>query len=47
MGIGAYESMQYIQELGGRMQVDSTPGSGTRVTVLLPLHAAAAGGSAS
>ena len=25
MGIGAYESFQYVQELGGRVQVDSTP----------------------
>ena len=28
MGIGAYESFQYVQELGGRIQVDSTPGVG-------------------
>ncbi len=28
MGIGAYESLQYVQELGGRVQVDSTPGVG-------------------
>lgn len=37
MGIGAYESFQYVQELGGRVLVDSTPGSGTRVRILLPL----------
>lgn len=37
MGIGAYESAQYIRELGGEMQVDSEPGQGTRITVLLPL----------
>ena len=37
MGIGAYESFQYVQELGGRVQVDSTPGAGTRVRLLLPL----------
>lgn len=37
MGIGAYESAQYIRELGGEMQVDSKPGQGTRITVLLPL----------
>ena len=41
MGIGAYESFQYVQELGGRVQVDSTPGVGTRVTLLLPLFEAA------
>jgi putative PEP-CTERM system histidine kinase len=37
MGIGAYESMQYVRELGGRMSVDSAPGAGTRVTLRLPL----------
>ncbi len=37
MGIGAYESMQYVRELGGRVAVDSTPGAGTRVTLWLPL----------
>ena len=37
MGIGAYESFQYVQELGGKILVDSEVGSGTRVTLLLPL----------
>jgi len=37
MGIGAYESAQYIRELGGEMLVDSEPGQGTRITALLPL----------
>ena len=37
MGIGAYESFQYVHELGGQVQVDSTPGVGTRVRLLLPL----------
>ncbi|MDR0776716.1 MAG: PEP-CTERM system histidine kinase PrsK [Azonexus sp.] len=37
MGIGAYESAQYIRELGGEMLVASEPGQGTRITVLLPL----------
>lgn len=37
MGIGAYESAQYIRELGGEMNVDSAPGQGTRITVILPL----------
>ena len=37
MGIGAYESAQYIRELGGEMLVDSEPGRGTRITVALPL----------
>lgn len=37
MGIGSYESAQYIRELGGSIEVHSTPGQGTRVSVLLPL----------
>jgi signal transduction histidine kinase len=37
MGIGTYESLQYIQELGGKMTVDSQEGEGTLVTLLLPL----------
>lgn len=37
MGIGAYESAQYISELGGEMQVDSEQDKGTRITVTLPL----------
>lgn len=37
MGIGTYESFQYIRELGGSVTVDSTPGQGTRIAVLLPL----------
>jgi putative PEP-CTERM system histidine kinase len=37
MGIGAYESFQYIRELGGKVDVESAVGAGTRVTLLLPL----------
>lgn len=37
MGIGAYESFQYVQELGGKILVDSEVGTGTRVKMLLPL----------
>jgi putative PEP-CTERM system histidine kinase len=37
MGIGAYESRQYIQEIGGSLAVDSEPGRGTVITVRLPL----------
>jgi signal transduction histidine kinase len=43
MGIGAYESFQYVQELGGRVQVDSTPGAGTQVRLLLPCFESPAG----
>jgi putative PEP-CTERM system histidine kinase len=35
MGIGVYESSQYVASVGGRLVVDSTPGKGTRVRVLL------------
>ncbi len=37
MGIGAYESFQYVQELGGKITVQSQLDHGTIVTVLLPL----------
>lgn len=37
MGIGAYESFHYVQELGGRIEVDSEPGQGTTVQIFLPL----------
>jgi putative PEP-CTERM system histidine kinase len=37
MGIGVYESFQYVQELGGKVTVDSEEGAGTVVTLLLPL----------
>jgi putative PEP-CTERM system histidine kinase len=37
MGIGAYESFQYIRELGGEISVDSELNEGTRIVVLLPL----------
>jgi len=37
MGIGSYESFQYIRELGGSVDVKSAPGQGTLMTLLLPL----------
>ena len=37
MGIGAFESFQYVQELGGKITVDSQVNHGTIVTMLLPL----------
>ena len=37
MGIGTYESLQYVQELGGKLSVDSHVGKGTVVSLLLPL----------
>ncbi|HKO87472.1 MAG TPA: XrtA/PEP-CTERM system histidine kinase PrsK [Burkholderiales bacterium] len=36
MGIGAYESAQYLQGIGARLQVQSVPGQGTRIQVYLP-----------
>jgi putative PEP-CTERM system histidine kinase len=36
MGIGAYESYQYVTGLGGRIEVESCPNGGTRVRVFLP-----------
>ena len=38
MGIGVYESSQYVASVGGRLSVDSAPGRGTRVRVVLPLQ---------
>ncbi|MBL8394715.1 MAG: PEP-CTERM system histidine kinase PrsK [Candidatus Accumulibacter sp.] len=40
MGIGAYESFQYVHELGGKLSVDSAVDVGTQVSLLLPLFEA-------
>ena len=37
MGIGAYESREFITSIGGRMEVSSTPGVGTRFLIYLPV----------
>ena len=37
MGIGMHESLQYVRELGGGIDVQSRPGEGTCFTVRLPL----------
>lgn len=42
MGIGAHESYQYVQELGGKISVQSELNRGTIVTLLLPLFHAQA-----
>jgi len=36
MGIGVYESAQYVAALGGQIHIDSTEKAGTRVRVVLP-----------
>ena len=41
MGIGAYESQQYVTSLGGRIEVHSESGVGTKVRVVLPALRAA------
>ena len=37
MGIGAFESREYIKQLGGQLTVTSTPGHGSSFTVRLPV----------
>ncbi|MDP1644302.1 MAG: PEP-CTERM system histidine kinase PrsK [Thiobacillus sp.] len=37
MGIGAYECRETLRALGGTIEVDSTPGNGTRFRLSLPL----------
>jgi len=38
MGIGAFEAAQYTKDMGGRIEVDSRPGAGTRFRLMLPLE---------
>jgi putative PEP-CTERM system histidine kinase len=38
MGIGVFESREYINELGGRLEVISKPALGTTFKVVLPLY---------
>jgi signal transduction histidine kinase len=39
MGIGAYECREYIRSLYGTIQVESEPGKGTTVHIILPAQA--------
>ncbi len=39
MGIGTFESHEYVRELGGSIEVDSREGSGTTFRIRLPLAA--------
>jgi putative PEP-CTERM system histidine kinase len=43
-GIGAYESREFVRELGGNLDVMSAPGKGTTVRIRLPAIAARAQG---
>ena len=36
MGIGVFETRQYLEEIGGTLRYDSEVGVGTRVTIELP-----------
>ena len=47
MGIGAYESFQYVHELGGKISVESAVDVGTQVSLLLPLFEMGEGMSSS
>jgi signal transduction histidine kinase len=38
MGVGAYECKEYVNSLGGEIQIESEPGRGTRMHVILPLQ---------
>jgi putative PEP-CTERM system histidine kinase len=40
-GIGAFEARELIRTMGGRLEVESRPGLGTRFTIHLPLSIAA------
>lgn len=40
MGIGAYESREYVRALGGDLTVQSTPGKGSRFCFIFPLATA-------
>jgi signal transduction histidine kinase len=38
MGIGVFEVAQYAKDMGGRVEVDSRPGAGTRFRLMFPLQ---------
>ena len=37
MGIGAYQAREYVRMLGGEVEVQSSPGSGTQFSISLPV----------
>ncbi|MEO8019982.1 MAG: XrtA/PEP-CTERM system histidine kinase PrsK [Pseudomonadota bacterium] len=42
MGIGAYQVREYVQSVGGHVEVQSSPGDGTAFSIILPLAKAPA-----
>ncbi|HEU0225982.1 MAG TPA: XrtA/PEP-CTERM system histidine kinase PrsK [Steroidobacteraceae bacterium] len=49
MGIGAYQAREYVRSVGGWLEIESRPGQGTLLRIVLPLatpEAAAAPGAA-
>jgi signal transduction histidine kinase len=36
MGIGAHQAREYVRSLGGHVDVQSSPGQGTRFAITLP-----------
>jgi len=46
MGIGMYESREFIRQLGGDIVVQSKPGKGSIITLQIPLDQSVAGSSA-
>jgi len=42
MGIGAYQTREFVRASGGDVQVHSQPGTGTRFIIRLPLAGASA-----
>lgn len=39
MGLGLFLAQSVAEQLGGRLQLDSAPGRGTKATLVLPVHA--------
>jgi putative PEP-CTERM system histidine kinase len=37
MGVGAYQAREYVRSLGGHVDVQSSPGQGTRFAITLPV----------
>ena len=44
MGIGVFESREYVSELGGEVEVSSSASNGTIFRIILPLYEARTAG---